>query len=111
MTDFSGCYRFYRDILGLTLLFGDENGPYASFSVDGAEIALFSRDAMVDAAGTSALPTVVDAKDKAVLIIAVPDVDERTMRCLAEAACLLTHRSINNSGWCVAPTSVTPMET
>jgi lactoylglutathione lyase len=75
VTDFSGCYRFYRDILGLTLLIGDENGPYASFSGDGAEIALFSRDAMADAVGTSALPTVVDAKDKAALIIAVPDVD------------------------------------
>lgn len=76
VTDFSGCFRFYRDILGLTVLFGDESSRYASFDAGGAEIALFNRDAMAEAVGTGALPTVAEAKDKAVLIIAVPDVDD-----------------------------------
>ena len=75
VADFSGCFRFYRDVLGLPLNMGDVNGPYASFSVGGAEIALFSRDGMVEAVGTSALPSVAEAKDKAAIIIAVPDVD------------------------------------
>ena len=75
MTDFSCCYRLYRDILGLTFLDGDENGPYASFSVDGPEIALFTRVGMAEAVGTSPSPTLADAKDKAALIIGAPDVD------------------------------------
>lgn len=75
VADFSGCFRFYRDVLGLPLKIGDVNGPYASFSVGGAEIALFSRDGMAEAVGTSALPSVAEAKDKAAIIIAVPDVD------------------------------------
>ena len=75
VANFSECFRFYRDVLGLLLNIGDENGPYASFSVGGAEIALFSRDAMAEAVGTSALLSVAEAKDKAAIIIAVPDVD------------------------------------
>ncbi len=75
VANFSECFRFYRDVLGLLLNIGDENGPYASFSVGGAEIALFSRDAMAEAVGTSALLSVAEAKDKAAIMIAVSDVD------------------------------------
>ena len=76
VSDFSGCFQFYRDVMGLSLQIGEIGGPYASFSVGGGEIALFSRDGMAEAVGTGALPSVAEAKDKAAIIIAVPDVDE-----------------------------------
>ena len=75
VADFSECFRFYRDVLGLPLNIGDVNGPYASFWVGGAEIALFNRDSMAEAVGTSAMPSAAEAKDKAAIIFVVPDVD------------------------------------
>jgi lactoylglutathione lyase len=43
--DTAGCYRFYRDVLGLEPTFGTEGDAYASFGGGGpaAEIALFVR--------------------------------------------------------------------
>lgn len=42
VSDFAGCFRFYRDVLGLKPQFDDDSGPYAKFSPDegGAAIAL-----------------------------------------------------------------------
>ncbi len=76
VTDLTACFRFYGNVLGLPVLFGDETSRYASFSAGGAEIALFSCDGMAEAVGMGDLPSVANAKDKIALIIAVPDVDE-----------------------------------
>ena len=76
VTDLPACFRFYRDVLGFPILYGDETSRYASFSVGGAEIALFSRDGMAEAVGMGSLPSVSDAKEKIALIIAVSNVDE-----------------------------------
>ncbi|MFK0289911.1 VOC family protein [Streptomyces sp. NPDC090442] len=45
VADFRGCYRFYRDVLGLKPQFDAEDGPYAKFTPDGgsAGIALQER--------------------------------------------------------------------
>lgn len=49
-TDFPACYRFYRDVLGLTPQFEAEDGPYAKFTPDqaGAGIALQDRSMMAE---------------------------------------------------------------
>ena len=62
VADFSECFRFYRDVLVPPLNIGDVNGPYASFLVGGAEIALFNRDSMAEAVGTSAMPSAAEPR-------------------------------------------------
>lgn len=54
---------------------GDENDPYASSSVGGAELALVSRDGMAEAVGTSALTSDAESKGEAAIIIDIPDVE------------------------------------
>jgi len=75
VSDFPGCFRFYRDVLGLAPGFGDENGVYAAFPVGAARIALFRRDLMAEAVGTQSRPAEAEAQDRVAVIIAVPDVD------------------------------------
>jgi catechol 2,3-dioxygenase-like lactoylglutathione lyase family enzyme len=29
VADYLACFRFYRDVMGLAVAWGDENGPYA----------------------------------------------------------------------------------
>lgn len=78
VTRFAECVRFYRDILGLTLQWGDENSGYASFKGgSGGEplLALFQRQEMSAAVGTSDLPLDAASQDKVMLIFSVDDVD------------------------------------
>ncbi|WP_328327302.1 MULTISPECIES: VOC family protein [unclassified Streptomyces] len=53
VADFPGCYRFYRDVLGLKPQFDAEDGPYAKFTPDGgaAGIALQDRTQMAQVLG------------------------------------------------------------
>jgi lactoylglutathione lyase len=53
VADFAGCYRFYRDVLGLKPQFEAEQGPYAKFSPDegGAGIAMQDRARMAEVLG------------------------------------------------------------
>jgi lactoylglutathione lyase len=80
---FAECFRFYRDVIGLTVKWGDENDYYASFSVAGEELpnlALFRRQSMADALGIVNRLTEAVAQDRAMLIIGVEDVDATTAR-------------------------------
>ncbi len=81
VTDFPACYRFYRDILGLAVQFGEEHDSYASFSAKdgehtaGAYLALFGRSAMAEAIGTSDRPATAIAQDTMMLSFEVENVD------------------------------------
>lgn len=75
VSDFPACFRFYRDVLGLTPCFGDESGAYADFAVGRAKIALFKRELMAASVATSELPEDTECQDRAAVVIAVPDVD------------------------------------
>lgn len=66
--DFGACFRFYRDILGLTPTFGDETSGYADFAAGGATIALFERPEQAEAVALR------PAGDGALLGLAVHDV-------------------------------------
>ncbi|MEV8477467.1 VOC family protein [Streptomyces sp. NPDC051173] len=44
VTDFPGCYRFYRDVLGLKPQFDAEDGPYAKFTPDGGTAGIALQD-------------------------------------------------------------------
>ena len=58
IANFPECFRFYRDLMGLEVTWGDENDSYASFTDgEGDEnvLALFKRQAMAEVVGTSEL--------------------------------------------------------
>lgn len=83
VSKFAECVRFYRDILGLTLRWGDENSGYASFEQgSGGDplLALFQRQEMSAAIGTAELPLDAQSQDKVMLVFGVEDVDAEVDR-------------------------------
>jgi lactoylglutathione lyase len=81
--NFAECFRFYRDMIGLVVTWGNENDDYASFSEANSQvpnIALFRRQSMADALGNSHLPAETAAQDRSLLIVGVEDVDATVKR-------------------------------
>ncbi len=75
VSDFSGCFRFYEDALGLPTSW-DDNGGYAEFAAgEGVVLAIFPRTEMSEAVGTTALPAEIAAQDRIALVLEVDDVD------------------------------------
>jgi catechol 2,3-dioxygenase-like lactoylglutathione lyase family enzyme len=74
VTDFNASYRFYRDVIGLTPLFGGEGDVYADFRItDAITLAIFGRGDMAAAIGNTALPARAEAQDPVLLTFAVDD--------------------------------------
>ena len=81
--NFAECFRFYRDVIGLNVFWGNESDSYASFGEKDASfpnIALFRRQSMAEALGASHLPLDAAAQDRSMLIIGVADVDAEAKR-------------------------------
>jgi len=76
--DFSKCFKFYSEQLGLEPAWGDENSCYASFKVaDGIEgFALFLSDFMAPAVGNKAKIQPSDCREKSMISFEVANVDE-----------------------------------
>ena len=88
---FDTCFRFYRDVLGLTPVWGEEGGRYAEFKAgDGASLALFKRDLMAEAVGTGDLPPDARAQDRAAIILQVDDLEDTVSKLQAKGASLVT---------------------
>ena len=80
---FQECFRFYRDIIGLEVLWGNEDDTYGSFRIHGSQVpnlAIFQRQAMANVLGTENYPLENPSQDRAMLIIGVDDVDGETKR-------------------------------
>jgi catechol 2,3-dioxygenase-like lactoylglutathione lyase family enzyme len=74
LTDvFPATFRFYADALGLPVLFGTAEGPYAEFAAGAASIGLFARDEM-PGAGTSAGDP-APAGDRAIIVLDAEPLD------------------------------------
>jgi len=73
--DFKACFKFYQEILGLTHVGGNENGPYAEFTTGNHLLALFDRQRMSEVLGTTDKPVQIDSQDRMALIFEVQDVD------------------------------------
>ena len=86
VSDFRGCFRFYRDILRLTPEFGEESGSYAAFAAGHAKVALFKRELMAESVSTSEKPVDADCQDRTAVIVAVADVDAVAKRLHARGA-------------------------
>ena len=91
--DFTSCFTFYRDVLELPVVMGDENDFYGEFDSGPIRLALFTRDLMADALGLEPSPTNVQTDDKVALVFSVEDVDsayiillQRGARFVAEPA-------------------------
>jgi catechol 2,3-dioxygenase-like lactoylglutathione lyase family enzyme len=88
--DFRASFRFYRDVLGFTPAFGDENDVYADFETGGATLALFQRDLMAAAVGTEAKPSEADSQDKVAFIFSVENVDSAYAQLQANGVTFVT---------------------
>jgi catechol 2,3-dioxygenase-like lactoylglutathione lyase family enzyme len=78
VTDFPGSFRFYRDVMGFPVHWGNEQGGYASFHVGQGEsfmLAIFPRAEMAAAVGAAHLPVQAGCQDRAALIVQTGDVD------------------------------------
>jgi lactoylglutathione lyase len=72
--DFPGCFRFYRDVLGLQPSSREETSGYASFSTEGGTVALFERGDQGDVVELRA------PGDSALLVLEVDDADQEVQR-------------------------------
>ena len=82
VSDITNCCRFYRDLLGLTVIV--ETPSYAEFKVAGQTISLFHREEMASIIHTSNKPAKADCQDTALLIFTITDLD-KTYATLREA--------------------------
>jgi catechol 2,3-dioxygenase-like lactoylglutathione lyase family enzyme len=77
VNDYKKCFRFYTEKLGFEPVFGDENGPYASFKVtEGIEgFALFVSDFMAPVVGNADKTLPTGYREKAMVSFEVEDID------------------------------------
>jgi len=76
VTEYTACYRFYRDVMRFEVGWGDEDGGYADFRTGETTLALFDREAMAESVGTADKPVTADSQDRVALIFAVDSVDD-----------------------------------
>ena len=91
VVDFEACFRFYRDVMGLRVTWGEERDAYASYvSEGGASLSLFKREVQAKALGTSNLPESAVAQDRMALIFTVDDLDTTVKRLKERNAVFIT---------------------
>ena len=76
VTEYEACYRFYRDVFGFPVAWGDESTGYVDFDAGDATLALYDRTAMADAVGTDDLPIDEPQQDDVAVIFSVDSVDD-----------------------------------
>jgi catechol 2,3-dioxygenase-like lactoylglutathione lyase family enzyme len=72
--DFTACFRFYRDVLGLEPTWGNETDGYADFAAGDATIAIIRRD------GQAEVVELRPPGDGSMVIVNVDSVDEAAAR-------------------------------
>jgi lactoylglutathione lyase len=75
--NFGASFRFWRDIVGLKVTFGEEAGPYADFDTGDATLAI-NDAAMMERAIAIAAQDDPTRTAQVMLILAVDDVDQAT---------------------------------
>lgn len=56
VSDYSACFHFYRDIMGLKPYIGEESGPYAEFRMGNITLAIFTENLMAQALNQPVTP-------------------------------------------------------
>ena len=98
VTNYQACFRFYRDIMEFSLLWGDENGTYADFDVDGHKLALFNREPMAEAIGTEPPKPKSGQQDYVCLVFLVEDVD-RTYESIRQKGVMPINKPHDRKDW------------
>jgi predicted enzyme related to lactoylglutathione lyase len=81
--EYAASFRFYRDVVGLTPTFGDEDSGYADFDTGDVTLALFATDEMAAAVDRDpGEPR--GGRDQAAVVLRVDDVDETAADLRAE---------------------------
>jgi catechol 2,3-dioxygenase-like lactoylglutathione lyase family enzyme len=76
VSDFDASFRFYRDVMGFIVGWGEEGAGYADFSTGSdTGLALFDRAEMSRSLRTAHLPAAAEAQDHFLLIFGVEDLD------------------------------------
>lgn len=90
VTRFEETFTFYRDVLGLTVAWGEPGGNFASFAgTGGSQVAIFRRHLMAEAIGSGDLAA-ARGPDQVALVFAVADVDAETARITGQGAPLVS---------------------
>jgi len=101
VTHFAECFRFYRDVIGLTVLWGTETDTYGSFAGMNKgvpNLAIFDRRSMAQAIGTDHLPVDTTGQDRTMLIIGVDDVDAEVTK-LVGLGVKIINGPLNRPDW------------
>jgi catechol 2,3-dioxygenase-like lactoylglutathione lyase family enzyme len=73
---FDECFRFYRDVMGFKVIWGEEGNSYASFVVNkNIRLSIFKRDQMAKAIGKEDMPSGSKCQDLLALTFGVKDFD------------------------------------
>jgi lactoylglutathione lyase len=76
--NFAECFRFYRDVMGFQVTWGNEADSYAAFTDRAGKettLAIYRRRDMAELIGTADLPAQAVCQDRVALIMEVEDVD------------------------------------
>lgn len=73
--NYKECFLFYRNVMGFQVTYGSQEAVYADFDTGGHNLALFDRQRMSEAVGTSHVPVHADCQDRMCLVFGVADVD------------------------------------
>ena len=89
VSHFDECFRFYRDVIGFRVTWGEEGNVYAAFSDRAgtdATLALYRRQHMADVVGTGNLPAAAaePSQDRVALVVAADDLDAAVERLRAQ---------------------------
>jgi len=98
VTNFKDCFLFYRDILGFKATYGSENDVYADFDTGSVTLALFDRQNMSEAVGTTNLPIQAKAQDSVCLCFEVQNVDAACEELKKKGVGLVTEPT-DRTGW------------
>ncbi len=81
VSKYDECFRFYRDVMGFEVTWGDEGSGYAAFRTSGnGRLSLFMRDKQARSIGAADLPSEARAQDRFVLVMRSRNVDKRLKR-------------------------------
>ena len=116
VADFDRCFRFYRDVLGLRVTWGEEidgsASGYASFEIPDGSLSINDQRVFAPVVGFETREPGETAKDRAALIFEVESVDQETERLRARwTSCLRLSRRPIPAGASVRHTSATPTAT
>lgn len=90
VSDFRASFLFYRDTMGFSVRWGDENGTYADFDTGGHNLALFGKEPMAAAIKADVPEEKLKHRDDVCIVFAVEDVDDAYLRLRAKGISTVT---------------------